>query len=39
MDYLKRDAPFWKFEKSRGESSWVTAKEAEDRAEERWKTV
>ena len=36
MDYLKTDAPFWKLEKSKGESSWVAAKEADDRARERW---
>ncbi|MGL4444482.1 MAG: molybdopterin synthase catalytic subunit, partial [Alsobacter sp.] len=38
MDYLKTDAPFWKKEhRADGTSGdWVEAKEADDRAKERW---
>jgi molybdopterin synthase catalytic subunit len=38
MDYLKTDAPFWKKEhRADGTSGdWVEAKEADDRARERW---
>lgn len=39
MDFLKTDAPFWKREHladgSKGE--WVSARDADDRARERWK--
>jgi molybdopterin synthase catalytic subunit len=40
MDYLKTDAPFWKKEHRVDGSSggWVEAKEADDRAKERWTT-
>ncbi|CDX22001.1 Molybdenum cofactor biosynthesis protein E [Mesorhizobium plurifarium] len=39
MDYLKSRAPFWKKEhRSDGtEGGWVEAKEADDRAADRWK--
>jgi molybdopterin synthase catalytic subunit len=38
MDYLKTRAPFWKKEHARDGSSgdWVAAKEADDRAADRW---
>ena len=39
MDYLKSRAPFWKKEHRAdgSESSWVEAKQADDRAAARWK--
>ena len=39
MDYLKSRAPFWKKEHLRDGSTgnWVDAKEADDRAAERWR--
>ena len=38
MDYLKTRAPFWKKELgSDGNERWVDAREADDRAAERWK--
>ncbi len=37
MDYLKTRAPFWKKETDHdGEGRWVDAREADDRALERW---
>jgi len=38
MDYLKTQAPFWKREhlKDGSTGAWVEAKEADDRAMERW---
>ena len=38
MDYLKTHAPFWKREHLQDGTtgSWVEAKEADDRAAERW---
>lgn len=39
MDYLKSSAPFWKREHRLDgvEGDWVSAKESDDRATERWK--
>ena len=38
MDYLKSRAPFWKKETATsGDGTWVDAREADDRALERWK--
>ena len=38
MDYLKTRAPFWKKESTaEGTSSWVDARETDDRALDRWK--
>lgn len=41
MDYLKTGAPFWKKEHRRDGSTgdWVSAKDADDTARERWKTA
>lgn len=38
MDFLKTDAPFWKKEhlKDGGAGEWVSAKDADDKAKERW---
>jgi molybdopterin synthase catalytic subunit len=36
MDYLKTRAPFWKQIEQSGHSSWVEAKDTDDRAAERW---
>ena len=37
MDYLKTSAPFWKKEETEGGSAeWVSAKDADDNARERW---
>lgn len=37
MDYLKTRAPFWKKEtRADGSGSWVDAREADDKARERW---
>ncbi|MGL5446920.1 MAG: molybdenum cofactor biosynthesis protein MoaE [Rhabdaerophilum sp.] len=38
MDYLKTRAPFWKKEHNRDDlaGDWVAAKEADDRAADRW---
>jgi molybdopterin synthase catalytic subunit len=37
MDYLKTSAPFWKKEETEGgEASWVSAKDSDDSARERW---
>lgn len=40
MDYLKTRAPFWKKEHNKDGSSgaWVEAKDADDRAAERWQS-
>jgi molybdopterin synthase catalytic subunit len=37
MDYLKTRAPFWKKETGAAGPRWVEAREADDRAAERWK--
>ncbi len=37
MDYLKTRAPFWKKETGAAGPRWVDAREADDRAAERWK--
>ena len=37
MDYLKTQAPFWKKEQAAGGTRWVEAKDADDKAAERWK--
>jgi molybdopterin synthase catalytic subunit len=38
MDYLKTDAPFWKKEhRNDGSTAWVSAKDADDSAKQRWK--
>jgi molybdopterin synthase catalytic subunit len=36
MDYLKTQAPFWKQVEHASTTQWVEAKEADDRAAERW---
>lgn len=36
MDYLKTQAPFWKKESTREGDHWVTAKETDAQAAERW---
>ena len=36
MDYLKSRAPFWKKEVTAGSEDWVAAKDADERALERW---
>jgi molybdopterin synthase catalytic subunit len=37
MDYLKTQAPFWKKEQTPEGARWVEAREADDKAAERWK--
>ena len=37
MDYLKTQAPFWKKEQTAEGVCWVEAKDADDKAAERWK--
>ncbi len=37
MDYLKRDAPFWKKERSLAGEHWVEQKISDQAAAERWK--
>lgn len=38
MDFLKTRAPFWKLEETaRGGAEWVSAKDEDDRATERWR--
>jgi molybdopterin synthase catalytic subunit len=37
MDYLKTQAPFWKKEQTAVGSRWVDARDADERAAERWK--
>ncbi len=39
MDYLKTQAPFWKKEATSQGARWVEAKESDDEAQARWKTV
>jgi molybdopterin synthase catalytic subunit len=36
IDWLKTKAPFWKLEDTEGGSRWVSAKEDDDKATERW---
>lgn len=36
MDYLKTEAPFWKKEANSTGEHWVEAKEADDKARDRW---
>jgi molybdopterin synthase catalytic subunit len=36
MDFLKTNAPFWKFEETAVGSGWVEAKSADDAAVDRW---
>lgn len=36
MDYLKTEAPFWKKESTGDGTRWVEAREADDRARDRW---
>jgi len=36
MDYLKRDAPFWKKERVAGQDHWVEQKHADREAIKRW---
>jgi molybdopterin synthase catalytic subunit len=36
MDFLKTRAPFWKKEKTPAGERWVDAREADDRAAEKW---
>lgn len=36
MDYLKRDAPFWKKEHTASGSHWVEAKHSDQQAAQRW---
>ncbi|MBV0931773.1 molybdopterin synthase catalytic subunit MoaE [Marinobacterium weihaiense] len=38
MDYLKRDAPFWKKERIRGDEQWVEQKDTDLQAAKRWLT-
>jgi len=38
MDYLKTDAPFWKKESNAEGSHWVSARESDAIAAERWKS-
>jgi len=37
MDYLKTNAPFWKFEETEAGGDWVAAKNSDDTAADRWK--
>ena len=37
MDYLKTNAPFWKFEKRGEGGSWVQARDEDDEALKRWR--
>lgn len=36
MDYLKTDAPFWKAEETKEGLTWVSARETDDVAKEKW---
>ena len=36
MDYLKSDAPFWKKQKSKNESSWIESRDTDKEALDRW---
>jgi molybdopterin synthase catalytic subunit len=37
IDWLKTDAPFWKFEETTSGGAWVDARESDDAAAERWR--
>lgn len=37
VDWLKTQAPFWKFEETESGSTWVEAKDSDEVAEARWK--
>jgi molybdopterin synthase catalytic subunit len=37
MDWLKTDAPFWKFEEGKNGATWVSAKTKDDEAKDKWK--
>ncbi len=37
MDWLKTDAPFWKFEEGENGAEWVAAKTVDDNAKDKWK--
>lgn len=39
MDFLKTEAPFWKMEETPDGARWVDAREADDRARQRWKSA
>ena len=36
MDFLKSRAPFWKKERSAGDTEWVAAKDSDEAALKRW---
>ena len=36
MDFLKTDAPFWKYEETEDGASWVEARASDDAAKNRW---
>jgi molybdopterin synthase catalytic subunit len=36
IDWLKTKAPFWKLEETGADRRWVTARDSDDRAAERW---
>ena len=36
MDYLKSEAPFWKKQKSKNESSWIESRDTDKEALDRW---
>lgn len=36
MDYLKTEAPFWKKEQTPVGAKWVSARDADDKAKEKW---
>jgi len=36
MDYLKSEAPFWKKQKSKNESSWIESRDTDKAALDRW---
>jgi len=36
MDYLKTEAPFWKKEDTPEGARWVSARDSDDSAKERW---
>ncbi len=37
MDWLKTDAPFWKYEETPDGAKWVEAKAIDDKAKDKWK--
>ena len=39
MDFLKTQAPFWKKEHHADGARWVDARDSDDRAAERWRTL